>query len=89
MIDERKATNLAARRLPNLEVRATSDLLLRPEVRNTFGEAVLAEAVFAALTGARMRVPERHVEAIVGLLGDVRAALCHSLPARFRIVRSG
>ncbi|OJU40900.1 MAG: hypothetical protein BGN99_14065 [Alphaproteobacteria bacterium 65-37] len=89
VIDERKATNLAARRLPNLEVRATSDLLLRPEVRNTFGEAVLAEAVFAALTGARMRVPERHVEAIVGLLGDVRAALCHSLPARFRIVRSG
>jgi predicted nucleic acid-binding protein len=88
IIDERKATNLAARRLSHLEVRSTTDLLLDLNVRNAFGEAVLAEAVFAALTGARMRVPERHVEAIVGLLGKKRAALCRSLPTRFRTVRS-
>jgi len=89
VIDERKATSLAARRLAHLEVRTTTDLLLRPSVRDVFGEAVLAQAVFAALTGARMRVPERHAEQIVSLLGRERAALCHSLSARFRAVQSG
>lgn len=84
VIDERKANSLAARRLAHLEVRTTTDLLLEPNVRSAFDDADLAEAIFAALTGARMRVPERHVHAIISLIGEARAALCNSLKARFR-----
>ena len=83
LIDERKATQIAARRFAKLEVLSTVDLLLSPEVRSACG-AELADALFGALTGARMRVPEHHVEEVVQMLGGVRAADCHSLPARVR-----
>ncbi len=86
VIDERKATNLAARRFTDLEVRSTCDLLLGPDVRAALGAAGLADALFAALTDARMRVPENNAVAVVDLIGD-RAASCLSIPARFR--RSG
>lgn len=84
VIDERKATGLAARRLSHLEVRSTTDLLLCVEVRNAFGEAGLADILFAALTGARMRVPDHHLEEIIRLLGEERIAARNSLPARLR-----
>lgn len=84
VIDERKATNLAARRHQALDVRSTCDLLLSPDVQGALGPAALADALFAALTQARMRVPEQHGVAIVELLGD-RAAACLSIPARFRV----
>lgn len=83
VIDERKATSLAARRLTALEICSTCDLLLGPDVRGMMGDADLAEALFAALTQARMRVPDHHAPAVVALLG-VRAASCLSIPARFR-----
>ncbi|HTX50416.1 MAG TPA: type II toxin-antitoxin system VapC family toxin [Caulobacteraceae bacterium] len=83
VIDERKATSLAARRLPHLEIRSTCDLLLSPSVRGALGEPGLAEALFAALMEARMRVPDAYAATIVGLLGS-RAASCLSIPARFR-----
>jgi hypothetical protein len=51
------------------------------------GETGHTDALFAALTQARMRVPDSHAAMIVKLLGD-RAALCLSIPARFRGVRS-
>ena len=38
LIDERKATQIAARRFETLEVLSTVDLLLSPEVRNACGE---------------------------------------------------
>lgn len=87
VIDERKATSLAARRLMALEVCSTCDLLMGPEVRDMLGETGHADALFAALTQARMRVPDSHAATIVKLLGD-RAALCLSIPARFRGARS-
>ena len=83
VIDERKATSLAARRLASLELCSTCDLLLGPHVRDAFGPTDFADALFAALSDARMRVPDAHAAAIVDLLGD-RAALCLSIPARFR-----
>ena len=86
VIDERKATSLAARRLKALEVYSTCDLLMGPEVRDMLGETGHADALFAALTQARMRVPDSHAPVIVNLLGD-RAALCLSIPARFRGAR--
>lgn len=82
-IDERKATSLAARRLSHLNVRSTCDLLLAPDVRRLLGEPGLADALFGALTEARMRVPDGHAVKIVELLGP-RAASCLSIPARFR-----
>lgn len=83
LIDEKKATQIAARRFRELEVVSTVDLLLSPEVRTTFG-ADLGELLFGALTGARMRVPDHHVDEVVRVLGVDRAASCHSLPARLR-----
>jgi len=88
VIDERKATNLAGRRLTALQVCSTCDLLMGPEVRGELGETGLASALFAALTEARMRVPDSHAPAIVALLGT-RAAACLSIPARFRTARAG
>ncbi len=89
LIDERKATSLAARRLAQLEIRSTTDILLSPEMYSRFGEAGLADALFGALSGARMRVPDHHAAEIMRLLGEKRAAHCHSLPARLRTGRAG
>jgi predicted nucleic acid-binding protein len=83
VIDERKATKLAARRFAALEVRSTCDLLLGTDVRAALGAAGLGDALFAALTDARMRVPDDRAVAVVDLIGD-RAASCLSIPARFR-----
>lgn len=83
LIDERKATMIAARRFGGMEVGSTVDLLLSPEVRGACG-ADLGEVLFGALTGARMRVPEHHAEEVIRLLGPERSATCHSLPARLR-----
>ena len=84
VIDERKATSLAARRLADMAVCCTCDLVLGPDVRRALSSAELANAVFAALTDARMRVPDGHAVAVVDLVGD-RAASCLSIPSRFRI----
>jgi predicted nucleic acid-binding protein len=84
LIDERKATRLAAQRFSHLDVRSTTDLLLDPEVRSAFGDNALADALFNALTDARMRVPDHHSAEIVRILGSERLARCYSLPARLR-----
>lgn len=83
LIDERKATQIATKRFKELEVRSTVDLLLSSEVRAAFGDD-LGDVLFTALTGARMRVPDHHVDEVVRILGAERVAGCHSLPARFR-----
>jgi len=49
----------------------------------------MAEAVFRALHDGRMGVLPYHLEWIVGLIGDERAALCPSLPRRVRSPQSG
>lgn len=83
VIDERKATLIAAQRFQTLEVLSTVDLLLSPEVRGACG-AELGNVLFGALTGARMRVPDQHTEEVVRVLGAERVASCNSLPARLR-----
>lgn len=83
LIDERKATQIAAKRFEALEVLSTVDLLLSPEVRSACG-ADLGDVLFGALTGARMRVPDHYAEEIVRVVGVERAMSCHSLPARVR-----
>lgn len=88
LIDERKAASLAARRLAHLCIRSTTDILLTTGVRAALDDAALADALFNALTGARMRVPDHHVEEIIRLVGDERASRCLSLPARLRPKRA-
>jgi predicted nucleic acid-binding protein len=84
VIDERKATTLAAVRFPRLPVLSTIDLMLDERVRAAVGDVVMADAVFAALTGARMRVPPKRLADMVALVGPERLASCHSLPSRLR-----
>jgi len=84
VIDERKATSIAAIRFPELQVLSTVDLLLGARVRAIVGQAELAGAIFDALTGARMRVPRQHLDGVVELLGPERISVCQSLPSRIR-----
>lgn len=84
VIDEAKARRISAERYPHLAISSSTDLFLNPHVAAALGDAAVCEALFNALSIARMRVPaERHVE-VVRLLGRERVRLCHSLPASVR-----
>lgn len=84
VIDERKATTLAAIRFPDLRVLSTVDLMLDARVRAAVGDTVVADAIVDALKGARMRVPFGRLDDVVALVGWERLASCHSLPSRHR-----
>ena len=84
LIDERKATRICAERFPQLRVACTVDLLTHPGVEQRLGPSLLADAVFRALRDGRMGVAPQHLEWVVGLIGEERAALCESLPRRVR-----
>ena len=83
LIDDRKAIRICAERFPNLTVGCTVDVLAHRHVQAALGR-LLADAVFNALDRGRMRVPEQYARWAVDLIGKERAALCHSLPKRFR-----
>lgn len=89
LIDERKATAIAKRRFPALVVRSTTDLLFDtlPDPGDTVSP--LADALFAALQGARMRVPPHWQSRVIQILGPERTRLCHSLPAHLRLTQAG
>jgi predicted nucleic acid-binding protein len=80
LIDEKKATAIAARRFPQMSVLSTVDLMLSSNVLDALGTEDASGALYAALTGARMRVPLRLAEEVCRLLGDERVRNCHSLP---------
>lgn len=84
VIDERKANRICAERFQGVQLAATVDLLAHAEVQNAIGQDALAEAMFAALIGARMRVLPRHVTWVVDLIGPERACQCTSLPRSAR-----
>jgi predicted nucleic acid-binding protein len=84
LIDEKKATGLAARRFPSLKLLSTVDLMLSAFVLDQLGADGSAEALYASLTGARMRVPPHCVDDVCKLLGEERARRCRSLPGRSR-----
>lgn len=77
--DDGKAVALCARRFPGLTVASTVDLLAHGAVAAELGRTQLADAVYAALRGARMRVPPRHEEWVIDLIGEARAKSCFSL----------
>lgn len=84
LIDERKATRICRERFPVLRLACTIDVLIHADVQTRLGPALLADAVFRALQEGKMRVLSHHLEWVIGLIGDERAALCPSLPRRAR-----
>lgn len=84
LIDERKATAIAAKRFPGLDLRSTTDLLFATLPDEGARVGPLADALFSALRGARMRVPPHWQVRVVEVLGPQRARLCNSLPAHLR-----
>jgi predicted nucleic acid-binding protein len=85
VIDERKANRICAERFPNVKVAATVDLFAHESVEKAIGRNVLADAVFKALVGARMRVLQHHVSWVVELIGADRVQQCTSLPRSARV----
>jgi predicted nucleic acid-binding protein len=84
IIDERKANRICAQRYKTVAVAATVDLLAHESVENVLGRAALSDAIFAALSVARMRVLPHHLDWVVGLIGMERASECASLPRSAR-----
>ena len=83
-MDDRKARRICKKRFPAVPVVAIVDLLLHSAVRNALGEDGQADAIVAALRGARMSVPMARVAEVVAPIGRERAAQCPSLPASAR-----
>lgn len=84
VIDERKATTLGHRLFPGLEIRSTTDLLFDTLPYEGGCSGPLVDALFAALQGARMRIPHHWQARVVEVLGPERVRLCRSLPAHLR-----
>lgn len=85
LIDERKAMRICRQRFPHLQVACTLDVLMHDAVQQQLGPEELGNALFNALTDARMRVLPDHMPWAVLVIGEQRALSCESLP---RIVRS-
>ena len=85
LIDERKGLRISAERFPSLSAATTLEVLAHPQVQTSLGSEALSEAVFNALTRARMRVPQEYHRWVVGLIGADNARRCHSLPRSVRL----
>jgi predicted nucleic acid-binding protein len=84
LIDEKKGNRLGALRYPDLTLGCSVDLFSHPAVAAELGAERLADAVANALTNARMRVLDRHLQWVRDLIGAERAATCTSLPRKAR-----
>jgi predicted nucleic acid-binding protein len=87
--DDGKALALSAKRFPEVMTCTTADLVLDAGVAAALGAESVAGCLFAALQGARMRVPSRLFADVVALIGAERACLCPSLPSAIRAGQSG
>jgi predicted nucleic acid-binding protein len=84
IIDERKGISICQQRFPELPLATTLELLRHDALQSQFSKSSLADAVFNALVGARMRVQHEHLNWVVALIGQDRADLCMSLPRSHR-----
>jgi predicted nucleic acid-binding protein len=80
VIDERKALRLCAHMFPTLALVPTIGILLSERVSAALGHLAQADALFAALQIARMRIPLPYLSQTVVLIGEERAKACPSLP---------
>jgi hypothetical protein len=72
-------------RFPTVQTGTTIDILSNADVVAALGDDVLGDAIFNALTLARMRVHDRHIPWVIERIGSSRASLCHSLPLNVRV----
>lgn len=84
VIDDGKAIAICARKYPGLVVASTVDLFAHSATVAALGESILADAIYAALQTARMRVLPRHESWVTGLIGETRARSCLSLRGALR-----
>ena len=89
LIDERKGLRISADKFPSLVTATTLDVLTHPQVRSGLGMSRLSEAVFNALTRARMRVPQHYFQWVIDLIGVDNASKCTSLPRSVRLPSTG
>ena len=80
LIDERKALRLCAQMFPTLALVPTVGILLSKPISAALGQMAQADALFAALQVARMRIPPPYLPQAVALIGEERAKACPSLP---------
>jgi predicted nucleic acid-binding protein len=84
LIDERKAMRICRERFSSLRVACTMDVLLHEGMHEKLGTEELADALYNALTDARMRVFPNHVPWVVSVIGRERALACQCLPQSVR-----
>ena len=80
LIDERKATRLAAARVPPVETLSTAALLRR--AAPTLTEVEVLACLTGALRDARMRVPHEHYAWVVERIGADQLSMFPSLKQR-------
>jgi len=85
IIDEKKGSAICRERFPHLQLGTTIDIFAHERVQSGFVEGDLADAIFNALTLARMRVHEKDIAWVIRMIGQERASLCNSLPRSKRV----
>lgn len=83
VIDEKKGTAFCNARFPSVPVITTIDLFRHESVLANLGPNI-SDAVYNALTIARMRVQDRDIQWVIDTIGTNRVANCHSLPLSVR-----
>jgi predicted nucleic acid-binding protein len=78
VIDERKATRIAASHIPAIHVLNSIDILASPELLHKLGKEKVRDMIYGALRNARMRVPVTARAWIADLLGVERVKECLS-----------
>lgn len=84
IIDEKKGLAICQDRFPSVQAGTTTDIFAHDRVLAELGRDDLGDAIFNALTAARMRVQEKHIPWVIDIIGSSRAQLCHSLPLSAR-----
>jgi len=79
VIDEKKAHRLSPIHFPELRLIHSIEILLSAAMEKAMGRIRVRDAVFAALSISRMRVPSDLTDSVVEVIGHDRAGLCHSL----------
>lgn len=79
VLDERKAKKLLSARWPAQVSFYTIDLLSDIRITSAMAAKDSADAIFDALTHARMRVPPEARQWVISVIGTERAARCPSL----------
>lgn len=84
IIDEKKGLAICQDRFPSVQAGTTTDIFAHDRVLAELGQDDLSDAIFNALTSARMRVQDRHIPWVIDLIGRERALQCQSLPLSVR-----